>query len=292
MPNISKQGPGGGPKNTAEKRSVLDRIKPIGFDPNDGIKINLYGRPGTGKTTLWSTFPKPILAMICSGSAQPGEMRSIDTEENRKSIMEVTLEASSELKELVTSRLIGDYRTIVLDHATGFQDLVLKEILGLDELPVQLGWGTATQQEYGQLAVQVKEAFRHLLSLRQNVVIIAQEREFNTESGSDVISPFVASSLTPSICGYLNSSVDYICQTFIRQKEVVREVTTLVGGKPKKQQLREKTREVEYCLRTSADPTYIVKFRRPKGRALPPIVVDPDYDKLIELIRPKDFPTG
>src|SRR5678815_2170772 len=114
------------PTQQAQRPSILDRIKPIGFDPKDGIKINLYGKPGTGKTTLWSTFPKPILAIISTGSDKPGEPRSIDTPENREQIMTITLQHSSELREVVDHPSIIKYQTVVLDHASGLQDLTLK----------------------------------------------------------------------------------------------------------------------------------------------------------------------
>jgi hypothetical protein len=270
--------------------AVFGRIAPIGFDPSDGIKINLYGRPATGKTTLWATFPKPILSVICSGGTNPGELRSLDTPEYRQSIMQVTLLRSSELSELARHPAVNKYQTVVLDHASGFQDMVLAEILGLSELPAQITWGLASQQQYGQLAVQVKEHLRAMLSLRQNVVIVAQEREFNTESSSEVVEPFVAAGLTPSITGWLNNAVDYICQTFIRQKEVVESKTVMQAGKPVKVQTRKKSNQVEYCLRVAPHATYATKFRIPKGYVLPDVIVDPDYYKIMSLIRPEQFP--
>src|SRR5690606_36224704 len=111
-----------------------------------------------------------------------------------------------------------EYKTVVLDHVTGFQDLVQKEILGLEEIPVVKNWGLATQQDYGQCVTQCKELLRALLSLNQNVVVIAQEREFNVDSDDKLLKPFVASGLTPSLLGWLNTAVDYICQTYIRPK--------------------------------------------------------------------------
>lgn len=40
--------------------SVLDRIAPVAL-PASGMKMNVYGRSGTGKTTFACTFPKPLL---------------------------------------------------------------------------------------------------------------------------------------------------------------------------------------------------------------------------------------
>lgn len=278
MPTVVKQ------TNKLAKRktgSVLDRISPIGFDDDQGIKMNLYGRSGTGKTTLWATFPGPILAIVCSGGKQPGELRSIDTPAYRKKIKSVALRQSSELSELIGYVADQSVPTVVLDHATGLQDLVLKEILGLDELPPQLSWGLATQQQYGQLAIKMKELLRSLLSLPGNVVIIAQEREFNTDGDGELLMPYVASALTPSVVGWLNPACDYIAQTFLRQKVEEREAK--IAGKIVK--TKQKTRQVEYCLRVGPDSVFTTKFRLPKGSQLPEVIVDPDYDKILQLIQ-------
>ena len=261
--------------------SVMDRIQPIGFDADEGISINLYGRSGTGKTTLWGSFPKPILAIIASGGKNPGELRSLDTPENRKSIFQVVLKNSREIIEITEALAEGSkYKTIVIDHVSGLQDRVLAEILDLDEIPAQKSWGLASQQQYGQCTLQCKELLRKILDLKMHRVLVAQERDFNTEGDSDLLLPYVASALSPSLVGWLNPACDYICNTFIRPKMV--EVEAKIGGKTKK--IQKQTDQVEYCLRTGADSVYTTKFRQPKGKQLPKVIVDPTFDKLFKLI--------
>jgi len=275
MPKVTKQKP------TSKKRStsVVDRI--VGLDESDGfLKVNLYGRSGTGKTTLWSSFPKPILAILCSGGNKPGELKSIDTPSNRKSIKKVVLENSEEIKELADYQEdTGKFKTVVLDHASGLQDFVLREVLNLEDIPTQLSWGLATQQQYGQVAQQMKERLRTLLNLDTNVVIVAQEREFNTDTESDLLMPYVGSALTPSVVGWLNPACDYIFNTYIRNKDKTEDKK--VGGKTIKKVVGT-TRE--YCLRVGPDATYTTKFRAPKGHKIPDIIVDADYQKIVKLI--------
>lgn len=262
--------------------SVFDRVKPIGFDENDGIKMSLYGRSGTGKTTLWATFPKPILAVIISGGKKPGELRSIDTEENRGQIDSFVVEKSDDIR-LIVEGLKGEpgrYATVVLDHATGLQDLVLKEILGLEELPIQKTFGFATQQTWGQCGIQTKEYLRALLDLTSNVVIIAQERNFNEEANSELLTPTVGAALSPSVAGWLNAAVDYIGQTFIRQKS--EETSTKIGDKVIKTKTPKKG--VDYCLRSGPHEVFTTKFRVPKGFAMPEIIVNPDFEKIRSII--------
>lgn len=280
MPKITQQSN----KKTVKKTgSVLDRIGPIDFEGDSGIKLLLYGRSKTGKTTLWSTFPGPILCLISSGDNKAGELRSIDTVENRKKISFVSLNRTEEVRDIVNHQQeTGHYKTIVLDHATGFQDKALAEILGLDELPAQKAWGTASQQQYGQCTLQCKEHFRSLLGLDCNVAIIAQEREFNVgNEGSELLMPYVGAALTPSLVGWLNPACDYICNTFIRPK--MDDKTVTVGGKAITTKQRGKG--MEYCLRVGPHEVYTTGFRIPLGRELPDAIVDPTYLKLMKLIR-------
>lgn len=289
MPKVSQQSMKSKPTAKASSRpaertgpeSVIDRIKSIGFTEDDGIKMLLYGQSGSGKTTTWATFPKKILAIICSSVARPGELRSIDTAEYRDEIDEVVLTNTLEMRDLLDYIPSAGYSTVVLDHASGFQDLVLKEILGLDELPAQKSWGMASQQQYGQCTTKAKEYFRALLNLPCNVVITAQEKEAKMDVDSELIAPTVGANLMPSLAGWLYPAVDYIVQTYKRRK--VEEVTTTIAGKPMKTKVT--TKEVEYCLRTGPDAVYTTKFRVPKGPPLPDAIVDPTYAKIMDLIK-------
>jgi hypothetical protein len=270
--------------------SVLERIRPIGFDPDEGISMLLYGKSGTGKTTLWATFPGPILAIVISGGARPGELRSVDTAEYREKIKTVTIKESSEVGLLIEHlrENPGLFATAVIDHVTGLQDMTLKEILGIDELPAQKGWGMASQQQYGQCTQQTKEILRAFLSLGLNRVIVAQERNFNEDSDSELrLAPTVGAALTPSLTGWLNPSCDYVVQTFLRAREEVKDVVIQAAGKAMTKQVRKKTNEAEFCLRVAPHAVYQTKFRVPKGIEFPEggVIVDADYTKLMALIR-------
>lgn len=271
------------------KSSVLDRIQPLGFDESDGIKAVLYGQSGSGKTTLWGTFPSPILAILCSGGKKPGELRSLDTPENRKRINSVVLYESGECKEVAEGLAEGSIKaaTVVLDHVSGLADLVLKEILGIDEIPAQKGWGLASQQQYGQATLQCKEILRALFNLSCNVVIIGQERVFNggEESGlADIIQPTVGVAVSPSLAGWINWTADYVLQCFKRPRMIRKEAE--VGGK--KIVTEQRGKGVEYCLRCEPHDVFMTKFRMPRrGETLPEVIVDPNYEKIMKVIKGK-----
>ena len=286
-PVVNKQSPKTIKTTTRTSRSgsVLDRIAPVEFDSDEGIKMLLYGESGTGKTTFWSTFPGPILAIVCSGGNRAGELRSLGSDA-RKKVQTVTLESSSEMKELVEHAKGGEFQTVVLDHASGLQDLVLKELLGLDEIPAQKSFGMASQQTYGQCTQMVKEYVRALLNLSCNVVIVAQQRTFGgKDDGLDpeLIKPTVGAGLVPSMASWLNSSCDYCVNTFVQGKYA--DKTQTIAGKPVTTRVKEKG--VEFALRTGKHEVYYTKFRLPMGAVLPDSIVNPTYDKVISLIRGK-----
>lgn len=257
--------------------SILDRIQVVTEDTT-GIVMSIYGRSGTGKTTLWGTFPQPILGLICSGM---GELKSLPKVEGIHTAPVISSEDIAEVVEM--QKQTQKYATIVLDHATGFQDRLLAEILGLDKVPEQKSWGMATREQYGQCALQFKTLLRPLIDLAENgthIVVVAQEKTSDARDDTDVIQPTVGSALTGSAAGWLNTMCDYIVQTYLREKTTKKTVT--IGGEST--DVHTPTGEVEYCLRTAAHPVYTARFRKEKGTKLPECIVDPTFEKIWELI--------
>ena len=286
MPRVDIQRPN--PVKRKTGGSVIDRISPIQFDEDEGIKMLVYGQSGSGKTTFWATFPGKILVAVCSGGNRTGELRSVNTAEYRKKIDSVVVQSIADMRDIVdhAADSSNGYKTLVLDHVSGLQDLALKEILGIDELPAQKSWGLASQQQYGQCTMQCKEALRAMLNLPINVVIIGQERTSrgDDESGgsySELLRPTVGVATTPSLAGWLNPACDYVVQTF--KRPVMVRKTTKVGDKSVVTESRGKG--VEYCLRCEPHDVYATKFRVPRGLPMPDVIVDPSYDKVIRVIR-------
>lgn len=240
------------------------------------MKLLVYGRGKTGKTRLFSTFPKPALLIGTEdGTGSVADVDGLDF---------VRLEASSEL-DLLVAEAQRKYRSVGLDTAGGLQDLILKEILGLDEIPVQKTWGIAKQQDWGTCGAQLKERLRMLLNLADSnlldVMVIAHERNFNEEA-SDLMTPTVGAALTPSAAGWLNGACDYVCQTFVREEVEFSKLK--VAGKTVES--KKKTGKAQYCLRIGPHPVYLTGFRvTRKVGDLPDCIVDPDYQKIVNVIK-------
>lgn len=255
----------------------------------------LYGQSGTGKTTFAATFPGPILWLICSGGNKPGELRSINTPEYRAKITPRIVSSTEEMGNYLQEA--KEYATVVMDHASGLADLCIKELLGLDDIPISKyrragkgeSWSLVSQQQYGQMAIQCKEYFRSMLNLPGNIVIIAQERRYGgtdeTSADSELMAPTISAALTPSLTGWLAPACDYVVQTYKRPR-IKRTMQEVIPGQ--KVEMEERLKGAEYCLRTGPHDVYQTKFRVPKGHVLPECIVDPDYDKFMAVLQGRD----
>lgn len=261
-------------KKTSKATSVIDRIAPVGLT-DAGMTVNVYGRSATGKTTFACTFPKKILI----AGSEDGT-RSIY---NVKGVEYVLMQTPQELLALA-EHAPGNYKTFVLDNGTGFQDLVMADILDLDEDDVMnKSWGTCTRDDWAKVTAQMKRYLKAVLRLKDqgvHVVILAHERAFNVDEDSELLEPNVQSAMTPGASGWLAPECDYVVQTY--KREEMKQVKRKVGKKTKTREVA--TGEIEYCLRTGPHPIYLTKFRVPKGTPLPESLVDPSFAKMSKLI--------
>lgn len=283
--------------------------QPPAFELFTGFKLNVYGRGKTGKTRLACSFPKPMLLIgtedgtksIATGRVRKGEIS------NRTIVWSLTLvgkpmgidfiriQNTDEMDDILDllkhpQQFFDDqpsYFSCALDHGSGFQNLIVKEFLGLDEVPNQRSWGMMKQEQWGGVNNQFMDKIGKLLDLPEktglNVVIIAHERNFKDENtSSDIMTPSIASALTPGCCTWLNGACDYICQCFIRQHEEYKE-TPLKDGKVLKTRIPNSSKP-EFCLRIGPHGVYHTGFRH-VGDSLPDVIVNPSYEKVCKLIQ-------
>jgi hypothetical protein len=251
-------GPHPAPGRAPEADDVLDRIGPV-VERDDGVTLLVYGDAKTGKTRLCATFPKPVLIV----GTEDGTRSIVGV----KGVQFVRIRSTAEFERVRDAKARG-FRTVALDHAGGLQALVIKEMLGLANVPLIKSWGMADQQVWGAINVSV-----------------AHERTIQSkgEVGQTKIGP----ALTPQSLGFMNAAHNYICQTFKRNVvERREEVTELEGGQKETTVIEIPTGEVEYALRVGPSSTFITGFRLPMGRdALPEAIVNPTYDKILKLIK-------
>ncbi len=286
QPSPSRPGPAPGQvvQAPAAGGGVLSRIRSVATQPLGALKFNIYGDGKTGKTRFACTFPKPLLLI----GTEDGTKSVIGT----KGVDFVQVETVEEFVQLVAHARDKSYRTVVLDTAGGLQDMILKEHLGLDEIPVAKTWGLTDQQNWGVVGMQFGERMRQLFGLctdspgRQgaHVVVIAHERTFEPKDKTQVHLVKIGSALTPKAAQWLNSACDYVCQMYKRPE--VRTVRA-TDGAFEGQEVTERTGRTEYVMRTGPSDLYMTGFRVPIGVVLPDDVPDPNYEKVLAVVEGK-----
>lgn len=253
----------------------LPPIKPVS-EVQHPLSVVLYGRSGTGKTTLAASFPSPILFIDVKDQ---GTASVIDTEDC--DVAQVTEFSQFEELYWYLEKNKKKYKTIVIDTVSQLQQLVVAEIAAAKNKKSDGKWGSLTRQDWGTISSDMKEwliNYRDLSALGMNVVFIAQDRTSNMDDAEDStveITPEIGPQLSPSIAKTLNAAVQMIGNTFIRTREVEREVR----GKKKKFE------RIEYCLRIGPSPVYVTKTRKPKSVEVPSVLVDPTYKALTQTIK-------
>lgn len=237
-----------------------------------------YGRSGTGKTTVACSFPgrKLLLDVRDVGDDSVGDVEDLD-------VMDVRTWDDFEMAYWFIKKNPDKYQVLIVDTLSQLQQLAIQKILddkGKDE---EAGaWGSMTKQEWGQTASLLKAWIIHLRDLPMQVALIAQDRTFNVgeEDAAEGLDPEVGPGLMPSVAKTLNAAVHAVLNTFIRRRVVRVKRSKPEPGKPP---FREEER-FEFCVRVGPNPTYITKIRKAKTISVPQLIVDPTYDKIVEII--------
>jgi len=266
------------PDSEMDYRRVIAKIKPVQALPFE-LKVVVYGRAGAGKTTFASTFPKPILLIDAS---EQGTDSILDV----KGVDVLRLANWDDINDaywyVVKSK---KYKTVVIDTISNVQDFAIKHVLAENNKSDEEvgGWGTMSRKDWGKVSTLMKT---EMLNFRDipgvNIVFIAHDRIFGggeeSEDNADgAITPEVGPRLMPSVASTLNAAVGVIGNMFVR--EHVREIK--IGKKTKIK------RSVQYCLRVGPHAYYTTKLRKPKSIAAPAFIVDPTYDKVVDVMSGK-----
>ncbi len=248
-----------------------------------------YGQSGTGKTTLAGTFPGPIL--LCD-IRDRGTDSVVDVEDLW--VREIESWEDAEQVYWFLKKNPTKYKTVVIDTMSQLQQMVVEEVLeekGKDSGEAG-GWGTMTKQEWGEVASRLKPWITNMRDLPMDVVFVAQHRAFNipgdeeSEAGTSLLAPEVGPAMMPSVAKHLNASVSIIGNTFIRSRieEVKRPGKTRIRGK-KATEVIDEVEHIEYCLRVGPSPVYTTKVRKSKGIAMPDVIADPTYEKIMAVLK-------
>jgi hypothetical protein len=220
----------------------------------------VYGKSGSGKTELLSTFPKPILYV------QVGDDGS-NTISDKEDIEALRAEGTDDLKQILREARNSKYATIAVDTFS----LVVNE--WIDENVVQKK-KRMTQQNWGELKTEQEDLIKlaHLLAREKVVVLTCHEAVDSIDGMEEEIIPDVRPSLSKGARTYLEGMANYGIHTAVLQKEKESPDGAL------------KIIPV-HVAHLSSNPFYWVKTQKPASVKLPKLVVNPTYDKINKLLR-------
>lgn len=244
---------------------VVRGIKPV-EDLVENLVVLLYGKSGRGKTKTAATFPGPRLFLDINNE------KGLKTVKNIPDTTFAKVKSWNDFIDLYWWLRDGqEYGSIILDQITGLQDLCMKAVREHfkmdDDEPFQ-GF-----KKFGKLSGDMKQwlgSYRELSDL-YNVVFIAHERAFDSESDDSEIDPSVSARVMPSIGSFVEGACDIIGHLYI--------------GSIKEKNKKGKTIATpEYRMRIGPHPTYTTKIRRPPDTGpLPEYIVNPSYRKLVAI---------
>lgn len=251
LPQLTRQSP---PKQvqaaqpTFSTGSVLSTAVPVSFLREECVKVCLYGRNRSGKTTLAAQFPKPVLFISCE-PANCGGVQSVSevpdctvvrAELKPIKLSDGTFEKIAGRKKIVALaeelKQVNHFKTVVLKTATSLQKLVEDEMKA--EFPEMPWSGRGSKDTYGMRASRVEETIRPLLDLKHvHGVFLCQEKDHNPPTDDRTGFPdlkakllqnmqqgsFVAAALGPALVTWLHDACGYIIQ--ILEEEVTEEIS-------------------------------------------------------------------
>lgn len=258
----------GGPKTS----DIAARIQPVA-ELKEPISIAVYGKQGTGKTTLFGSFPTPSLLLDINekGTDSVSDVRGMD-------VLRIKSADDLEAAYFYLTENPKKYKSVALDAVSALQALVMAKVRqeekkGENELLSKRMWGRIS----GWMNTWLLH-YRDLTDLGMHVCFIAHDRVFggDDEDGSDdAMTPSVGPRLMPSVASTLNGAVGVIGNTFIKEK-VVR------SNKDKKPR-----RIPTYSMRVGPHEYYITKIRSPKSREVPSVIENPTFDQVVNIVRGK-----
>lgn len=257
-------------KRPSKKSPLEDRFVDL-LDLDTPTIITLYGRSGTGKTTIACTGPKPLLLIDVKDKGTDSGKRE-DLEPGDITVFE--LESFDEIYEVYD--YIQDnperFKSVAIDHMTALQDFCYQKVMDEE------GKSKMSQGMYGTAGSYLKEVinlYKGLTDLGITPIFNCQDRmEPGDGEGGDQLLPEVGPSLMPSVARTLCAASRVIGHTYQFEN-----VEKLDGAKVR--------RNIEFRLRLGPNPYYITKVTRPVGTPCPMFLVDANYQDIMKVVRGK-----
>lgn len=146
--------------------------KPNELNVNVQIKMLIYGQPGTGKSTLALSSPKPLL-IDCDGGINRVDYELIkDT---------VQVESYVDILTLLNDEDLSAYETLVIDTGGKMLDMMADYIIAHNPKMGKRN-GSLTLEGYGQRKIEFTALMKLIVSKKKHIVFVAHR---TTEKDGD-----------------------------------------------------------------------------------------------------------
>lgn len=202
--------------------SLMLNAKPIEQKSVDGIYV-IYGAPGSGKTSLASTFPKTKDAPMLFIDVLEGGTGSIDYAD-REHLQVLDITSFEDFDSVVTDLLNGyyinlgvkvplKYSTIVIDTVTQLEYIIKEYLKRQDKkstMTLQLWGHTKDNQDF------IYNTFKMIhAKTGANIVLLAHEKELKDEQNPDFNK--VIPSLMTSAARSLSAKASFVWYTKVEK---------------------------------------------------------------------------
>lgn len=221
----------------------------------------IYGKSNTGKTHIASTFPKPILYI------QIGDDGS-NTIANVEGIEAISISNIDDMKSVAEELLKNKkYKTVVVDTFSMFvTEWTSQKVVGKGK--------RMTQQNWGDLKTDTEELVKAWgkVARKKIVVLTCHEGMDSIEGMEDEIAPDGRPSVSKGARTYLEGMANFGIHTIRISKEVTKGSSTKTV--------------VKYAADIGPNPYYWTKFQIDPSIKLPERIINPSYEKIMQLINP------
>lgn len=148
--------------------------KPNELDVNVRIKMLVYGQPGSGKTTMALSAPKPLLIDFDGG------INRVDYEFIKDTVQ---VQNYADILNLLNNEDLSDYETLVIDTGGKLLDSMAEYLIASNP---RLGKrnGSLTLEGYGVRKVEFTQLLKLINSKKKHVVFVAHRT--TEKNGEDV----------------------------------------------------------------------------------------------------------
>ena len=164
--------------------------EPVDASEIPPLRLATYGEPGSGKTTLALSFPRPLIVSVDNGLEGGAVFQSLDgaekwTPENWRDLNALYFWIKGQISK-------KGYETIVIDSITSLAMLIRHEALlqaasGREAGQADLELFQPTQPDYGRVATAIEKFLLKLTQLSMvfgvHIVLTANVREPDTDKG-------------------------------------------------------------------------------------------------------------